>query len=237
MSTAAASASSRSAGLWACRRPPTTSAPPASARPRPVEDERLLGASASCTPPTTTPTATGALEGAAARRRADVGRDRVKRLMRAHGIQGAKRRGKPWRTTIADPAATRGARPRRARLHRRAAGRAVGGGLHLPALLGGPGVLQLRHRRLSAGAIVGWQFASHMRTDLVLDALRMALDPPPARRRRRAHPSLRCRLAIHELRLPAGPRRPPGARRRSARSATPTTTRWPRASSTPSRPS
>ena len=31
-----------------------------------------------------------------------VGRDRVQRLMRAHGIQGAKRRGKPWRTTIAD---------------------------------------------------------------------------------------------------------------------------------------
>jgi putative transposase len=28
-----------------------------------------------------------------------VGRDRVRRLMRAHGIQGAKRRGKPWRTT------------------------------------------------------------------------------------------------------------------------------------------
>ena len=27
--------------------------------------------------------------------------------------------------------------------------------------------------------IVGWQFASHMRTDLVLDALRMALDAPP----------------------------------------------------------
>jgi hypothetical protein len=37
----------------------------------------------------------------------DVGRDRVKRLMRAHGIQGAKRRGKPWRTAISDPAATR----------------------------------------------------------------------------------------------------------------------------------
>jgi transposase InsO family protein len=37
----------------------------------------------------------------------DVGRDRVKRLMRVHGIQGAKRRGKPWRTTIADLAATR----------------------------------------------------------------------------------------------------------------------------------
>lgn len=37
----------------------------------------------------------------------DVGRDRVKRLMRANGIQGAKRRGKPWRTTTPDPAAVR----------------------------------------------------------------------------------------------------------------------------------
>jgi transposase len=36
-----------------------------------------------------------------------VGRGRVERLMRAHGIQGAKRRGKPWRTTISDPHATR----------------------------------------------------------------------------------------------------------------------------------
>ena len=36
-----------------------------------------------------------------------VGRDRVKRLMRAHGVQGAKRRGKPWRTTKPDPEAHR----------------------------------------------------------------------------------------------------------------------------------
>jgi putative transposase len=28
-----------------------------------------------------------------------VGRGRVERLMRSHGIQGAKRRGRPWRTT------------------------------------------------------------------------------------------------------------------------------------------
>ena len=34
-----------------------------------------------------------------------VGRDRVAWLMRQEGIRGAKRRGKPWRTTIADPAA------------------------------------------------------------------------------------------------------------------------------------
>jgi putative transposase len=36
-----------------------------------------------------------------------VGRDRVKRLMRTHQIQGAERRGKPWRTTRPDPAAGR----------------------------------------------------------------------------------------------------------------------------------
>ena len=36
-----------------------------------------------------------------------VGRDRVARLMRQDGIQGAKRRGKPWRTTKPDPRAKR----------------------------------------------------------------------------------------------------------------------------------
>lgn len=34
-------------------------------------------------------------------------RCRVQRLMAQAGIQGAKRRGKPWRTTISDPAAKR----------------------------------------------------------------------------------------------------------------------------------
>jgi putative transposase len=37
----------------------------------------------------------------------DVGRSRVQRLMRQAGLQGAKRRGKPWRTTKPDPAAQR----------------------------------------------------------------------------------------------------------------------------------
>src|SRR5512140_1210889 len=36
-----------------------------------------------------------------------VPRCRVQRLMRDHGIQGAKRRGKPWRTTNSDPRAER----------------------------------------------------------------------------------------------------------------------------------
>src|SRR5207244_939492 len=34
-------------------------------------------------------------------------RCRVRRLMKAHGIVGAKPRGKPWRTTTPDPAAQR----------------------------------------------------------------------------------------------------------------------------------
>ena len=42
-----------------------------------------------------------------ARRRGHTGvpRCQVQRLMAEHDIRGAKRRGKPWRTTVADPAA------------------------------------------------------------------------------------------------------------------------------------
>ena len=36
-----------------------------------------------------------------------VPRCRVQRLMAANGIRGAKRRGKPWRTTTPDPGAAR----------------------------------------------------------------------------------------------------------------------------------
>jgi transposase InsO family protein len=103
-----------------------------------------------------------------------VGRDRVKRLMRTNGIQGAKRRGKRWRTTIADPLAQRrpdlvnrdftASRPDQLwvadftylRCHQ---------GLVFFAF-----VIDVYSRK-----VVGWQFATHMRTDLVLDALRMAL--------------------------------------------------------------
>jgi len=47
----------------------------------------------------------------------DVGRDRVARLMCGAAIQGAKRRGKPWRTTTPDPepTSTRYASPMRKR--------------------------------------------------------------------------------------------------------------------------
>jgi putative transposase len=104
----------------------------------------------------------------------DVGRDRVKRLMRREAIQGAKRRGKPWRTTIADPAATRSPD-----LVQRDFSAERPDALWLAdftylrcweGLVFFSFVIDAYSRR-----IVGWQFASHMRTDLVLDALRMAL--------------------------------------------------------------
>ena len=103
-----------------------------------------------------------------------IGRDHVKRLMRAHGIQGAKRRGKPWRTTITDPSATRSpdlvnrdftaTRPDELWVADFTYLRCWEGVVFFSF------VIDVFSRR-----IVGWQFASHMRTDLVLDALRMAL--------------------------------------------------------------
>jgi putative transposase len=103
-----------------------------------------------------------------------VGRDRVKRLMRQAGLQGAKRRGKPWRTTSPDPAATRSpdlvnrdftaGRPDVLWVADFTYVRCYEGMVFFSF------ILDVYSRR-----IVGWQFASHMRTDLVLDALRMAL--------------------------------------------------------------
>ncbi len=103
-----------------------------------------------------------------------VGRDRVKRLMRHAGIQGAKRRGKLWRTTIPDPTASRppdlverdfaATRPDELWVADFTYLRTWEGVVFFSF------VLDAYSRR-----IVGWQFATRMRTDLVLDALRMAL--------------------------------------------------------------
>jgi putative transposase len=101
-------------------------------------------------------------------------RCQVQRLMRLHGIQGAKRRGKPWRTTIPDPGAHR--RPdlvQRQFLAEEPDRLWVGDLSYLRCWEGVvyfAFVLDVFSRR-----IVGWQLAGHMRTDLVLDALRMAL--------------------------------------------------------------
>lgn len=107
------------------------------------------------------------------RRGVDVGRDQVARVMREHGIQG-KLRGRKHRTTIPDEAAVE----RACDLLQRdftATGpnekwvcditylRTWNGFLHLAFVLD-----------CYSRMIVGWQLATHMRTELVLDALEMA---------------------------------------------------------------
>jgi transposase InsO family protein len=94
--------------------------------------------------------------------------------MRQAGIQGAKRRGKPWRTTVPDPSATRPADLVERDFSAEAPDRLwvcdltrlrCGDGVRYFAF-----VIDVDSRR-----VVGWQLATHMRTTLVLDALRMAL--------------------------------------------------------------
>ena len=108
------------------------------------------------------------------RRGETVPRCQVQRLMARNGIRGAKRRGKPWRTTISDPGAER----RPDLVNRDFTATApdrlwVGDFTYLRCWEGRlffSFVIDVFSRK-----IVGWQLASHMRTDLVLDALRMAL--------------------------------------------------------------
>jgi putative transposase len=141
---------------------------------RPVEDERLLERIRELHRRNYFAYGSWRIWKALLRSGEQVGRGRVERLMRANDIQGAKRRGKPWRTTSAnaDP--------------------------HRPADLverdfsaSGPDQLwfaDFTYLRCWEGVvyfafvidaysrqIVGWQFAGHMRTDLVLDTLRIAL--------------------------------------------------------------
>ncbi len=104
----------------------------------------------------------------------EVGRGRVQRLMRDAGIQGAKRRGKPWRTTKPDPEARRRPDLVERDFSATAPNRLwVGDLTYLRSWEGNlffAFVIDAFSRK-----VVGWQLAPHMRTDLVLDALRMAL--------------------------------------------------------------
>jgi putative transposase len=103
-----------------------------------------------------------------------VPRCQVQRLMRSHGIQGAKRRGKPWRTTKPDPNAARRPDLVRRQFTAQDPNRLWVGDLSYLRCWEGvvyfAFVIDVFSRR-----VVGWQLAGHMRTDLVLDALRMAL--------------------------------------------------------------
>ena len=103
-----------------------------------------------------------------------VGRDRVARLMRQEGIRGAKRRGKPWRTTVADPNAEKRPDLVERNFTADAPDRLWVGDLTYLRTWEGRIYFAFLIDVFSR-MIVGWQIASHMRTDLVLDALRMAL--------------------------------------------------------------
>jgi putative transposase len=107
------------------------------------------------------------------RRDVEVGRDHVARLMRQEGLEGV-RRGKKKRTTIVDEAALERARdllqrdfvasqPNEKWVADITYIRTWNGFVYLAFILD-----------CYSRVIVGWQLATHLRTDLVLDALEMA---------------------------------------------------------------
>jgi transposase InsO family protein len=104
----------------------------------------------------------------------EVGRGHVERLMRTNGIQGAKRRGKPWRTTIPDPSAARPPDLVQREFAASAPNELWCVDFTYLRCWEGP-VFFAFVVDVYSRMVVGWQFADHMRTDLVLDALRMAL--------------------------------------------------------------
>ncbi len=118
---------------------------------------------------------------AAVRAGHEIGRDQVARLMREMGIQGVSRRRRRVFTTIADPDATRAPDlvNRQFRADRPDA-LWVTDLTYVPTRSGMAYVcfiVDAFSRR-----IVGWRVASHMRTDMVLDALEMARRSRGARR-------------------------------------------------------
>jgi putative transposase len=141
---------------------------------RAVEDERLLGVIKELHAANYYAYGSRRMWKALLREGEQVGRSRVERLLRRNGIQGAKRRGKPWRTTKSDPAALRSpdlvkrdftaCRPDEKWFADFTYLRCWEGLVFFSFVIDA-------YSRM----IVGWQFANHMRTDLVLDALRMAL--------------------------------------------------------------
>ncbi|MDP9259163.1 MAG: IS3 family transposase [Actinomycetota bacterium] len=164
----------------------------------------------------------------------EVGRDRVARVMRGAGLRGAKGRTKRWQTT--QPELVRRL-PDLVERRFQASGPDELWVADFTYLRSWQGVVFLSFViDVWSRRVVGWQFASNMRTGLLLDALRMALS------QRRAGADVE--LVHHSDRgSSTSPTTTPRCSPITAcshpadRSATPTTTRSPRASSTPSRPS
>jgi putative transposase len=103
-----------------------------------------------------------------------VGRCRVQRLMAANGIVGAKRRGKPWRTTKPDPDAVRPKDLVQRDFTAEAPDRLWFGDFTYLRCWEGLVFFSFVIDAFSR-MVVGWQLAANMRTTLVLDALRMAI--------------------------------------------------------------
>jgi transposase InsO family protein len=141
---------------------------------RAVEDERLLGVIGRTHAANYEAYGSRRMWKALRRQGEDVGRGQVERLMAANGICGAKRRGKPWRTTIAGVDAAQSPDLVNRDFTASAANRTwVADFTYIRCWEGVvffSFVLDVYSRRL-----VGWQFASHMRTELVQDALDMAV--------------------------------------------------------------
>jgi transposase InsO family protein len=94
--------------------------------------------------------------------------------MRDNAIQGAKRRGKPWRTTKPDPDAHR--RPDLVQRDFTASRPNELWVADISYLRCWEGVVSFAFViDVFSRMVVGWQLATNMRTDLVLDALKMAL--------------------------------------------------------------
>jgi putative transposase len=103
-----------------------------------------------------------------------VGRKRVARLMRAAQLVGCTRRRRTVRTTVADPAATPAPNVVARNFHPEAATRLwVGDITYVPTDEGWLYVATLLDA--DSRRVVGWAMADHLRTDLALDALAMAL--------------------------------------------------------------
>jgi transposase InsO family protein len=163
-----------------------------------------------------------------------LGRKRVARLMREHGLQGIHRRR--WQgTTRRDPQASPApdlversftpAGPDRLWVADITQQRTGEGWLYLAV------ILDAFSRR-----VVGWSMADHLRTELVLDALDMAISQRQPAPGLVCHSDHGCQGSTPRSATPNGwPRSAP--RPRSAASGTATTTAWPSPPSGCSRPS
>jgi putative transposase len=165
-----------------------------------------------------------------------IGRDQTGRLMRELDLAGA-RRGKLKRTTIADPAAEQAAdlvqrqfradRPNRLWVCDLIYLRTWAGFAYLAL------VIDVYSRR-----IVGWALATHLRTDLPLEALELAVWDRRDRQRQALTGWSTTPTGAASTPRSATPTGypPPALSPRSGRPATPTTTPWPNRRSARSRP-